>query len=90
MNYLLDTSVLSELRRRHPDPAVLDWYETVPSAQLFLSVLTIGEIRIGIERLRRKDPVQADALEWWYRGLRTSYQDHVVGIDVETAQEWAC
>ena len=60
----------------------------MPSAQLFLSVLTIGEIRVGIERLRRKDAVQADALEWWFRGLRSTYQDHVIGIDIETAQEW--
>jgi len=80
--------VISELRRRQPDPGVLEWYETVPSAQLFLSVLTIGEIRVGIERLRRKDAVQADALEWWFRGLRSTYQDHVIGIDIETAQEW--
>jgi len=88
MTYLLDTNVISELRRRQPDPGVLEWYETVPSAQLFLSVLTIGEIRVGIERLRRKDAVQADALEWWFRGLRSTYQDHVIGIDIETAQEW--
>jgi predicted nucleic acid-binding protein len=51
-------------RRREPDPHVLAWYQAVPSAQLFLSVLTVGEIRIGIERLRRTDAVQADALEW--------------------------
>jgi toxin FitB len=50
--------------------------------------LTIGEIRLGIEQLRRKDPVQADALERWFRGLRSSYPDRVVDIDVETAEEW--
>jgi hypothetical protein len=88
MTYLLDTNVVSELRRREPDARVLDWYATVPSAQLFLSVLTIGEIRLGIERLRRKDPVQADALDRWLRGLRGSFADHVVDIDQETAQEW--
>jgi toxin FitB len=88
VTYLLDTNVLSELRRREPDPRVLDWYATVSSAQLFVSVLTIGEIRLGIEQLRRKDPVQADALERWFRGLRSSYQDRVVDIDVETAEEW--
>jgi toxin FitB len=88
MTYLLDTNVISELRKREPDPHVLGWYEQVPSAQLFISVLTIGEIRLGIERLRRKDAAQADGLEWWLRGLRVTYSDRVIGIDAETAQEW--
>jgi predicted nucleic acid-binding protein len=88
MTYLLDTDVVSELRRREPDPHVLGWYQAVPSAQLFLSVLTVGEIQVGIERLRRKDAVQADALERWFRGLRSTYRDHVIDVDMETAQEW--
>jgi hypothetical protein len=88
VTYLLDTNVLSELRKREPDPAVLDWFEAVPSEQLFLSVLTIGEIRLGIERLRRKDLAQAAVLERWLDGMQGAYQDHVVGIDPETAQEW--
>lgn len=88
MTYLLDTSVVSELRRRQPDRRVLAWFESVPSARLFLSVLTVGEIRLGIERLRRKDPVRAEGLEWWLRGLRDTYRDHVIDVDAETAQEW--
>jgi toxin FitB len=88
VSYLLDTNVISELRKRKPDPRVLDWYDAVPSAQLFVSVLTIGEIRLGIEQLRRKDQVQAEALEQWFRGLRSSYGDRVIDIDAETAHEW--
>jgi toxin FitB len=88
MTYLLDTNVISELRRREPDPHVLNWYEGVPSAQLFISVLTVGEIRMGIERLRRKDTAQAEALERWYLRLQISYRDHVIDIDLETAREW--
>lgn len=88
MTYLLDTNVVSELRRRRPDRHVLAWFESVPSAQLFLSVLTVGEIRLGIERLKRKDAVRAESLEWWLRGLRDTYRDHVIDIDAETAQEW--
>jgi predicted nucleic acid-binding protein len=88
MAYLLDTNVVSELRRRQPDPHVLAWFESVPSAQLFLSVLTMGEIRLGIERLKRKDAVRAEGLEWWLGGLRDTYRDHVIDIDAETAQEW--
>lgn len=52
MSYLLDTNVLSETVRRSPEPAVISWLEPVPSEALFLSVLTLGEIRKGIERLR--------------------------------------
>lgn len=88
MTYLLDTNVISELRKREPDPHVLDWYQAVPSARLFVSVLTIGEIQLGIERLRRKNGAQAEALEWWFRGLRSTYRDHVVDIDMETTREW--
>jgi toxin FitB len=88
MTYLLDTNVVSELRRRDPNPNVLAWYATVTSAELFLSVLTIGEIRLGIERLRRKDEPQADGLEKWLRGLHVTYQDHLVDVDADVAEEW--
>jgi toxin FitB len=88
MTYLLDTNVVSELRKRDPDPHVLAWYGTVTSSDLFLSVLTIGEIRLGIERLRRKDSAQADLLEQWMHGLHATYQDHLIEVDTEVAEEW--
>lgn len=56
MSYLIDTNVLSELRKRkNANPQVLQWFEHVKVEELFLSVLTIGEIRNGIERIRRRD-----------------------------------
>lgn len=88
MTYLLDTNVVSELRKRNPDPAVLAWYDKVTSAEIFLSVLTIGEIRLGIERLRRKDSARAGLLEHWLRGLRAAYGDRIIGVDAEVAEEW--
>jgi toxin FitB len=88
MTLLLDTNVVSELRKREPDPNVLAWYATVDSAELFLSVLTIGEIRLGIERLRRKDRAQADTIERWLHGLRAGYRDHLVDVDAAVAEEW--
>jgi len=88
MTYLLDTNVVSELRKRDPDPHVLAWYGTATSADLFLSVLTIGEIRLGIERLRRKDGAQADLLEQWMHGLHVTYQDHLIDVDTHVAEEW--
>ena len=75
MTYLLDTNVISELRKRDTDPHVLAWYAMVTSAEIFVSVLTMGEIRLGIERLRRKDATQADLLEEWLRGLHASYAE---------------
>jgi predicted nucleic acid-binding protein len=88
MTYLLDTNVVSELRKRDPDRRVLTWYATVTSTELFLSVLTIGEIRRGIERLRRKDRPQADLLEQWLRGLYAAYGDHLIDVDADVAEEW--
>jgi hypothetical protein len=89
MSFLLDTNVVSELRKRSPDPHVLAWYEGVQGAQLFLSVLTLGEIRIGVERARRKDPAQAIALDKWLTRLESSYGDRVVPVDSATADVWA-
>jgi toxin FitB len=88
MTYLLDTNVVSELRRRDPNPNVLTWYATVTSAELFLSALTIGEIRLGIERLRRKDGPQAELLEQWLGRLHVTYRDHLIGVDADVAEEW--
>lgn len=89
MSYLLDTNVVSELRKRSPDPHVLDWYDRVQGTQLFLSVLTLGEIRMGVEGARRKDPAKAAALERWLTRLETSYGDRVVPVDREVADAWA-
>jgi predicted nucleic acid-binding protein len=88
MTYLLDTNVISELRKRDPDPHVLAWYATVASVQIFVSVLTIGEIRLGIERLRRKDAARAGLLEEWLRGLHASYGDRIISVDAAVAEAW--
>ncbi|MGO8961233.1 MAG: type II toxin-antitoxin system VapC family toxin [Streptosporangiaceae bacterium] len=88
MSYLLDTNVVSELRKSDPDPYVLAWYGQVSSDQLFLSVLTLGEIRRGIERLRRKDEPQAELLEAWLSGLLIAFRDRVAAIDARVAEEW--
>jgi toxin FitB len=89
MSYLLDANVVSELRKRAPDPHVLAWYETVQGTQLFLSVVTLGEIRMGVERAWRKDPAKAAALENWLTRLETSYGDRIVPVDRAVADAWA-
>lgn len=88
MSYLLDTNILSELRKRRPDPRVTDWFDMTPKAELYLSCLTVSEIRRGIERLRRKDEVQAKGIERWLTGLRRLYQDRIVPVDIEIAERW--
>jgi hypothetical protein len=88
VSYLLDTNIVSELRKRAPSPAVTAWFNATPSADLFVSALTIGEIRHGVERLRRKDETQALVIERWLTGLRTAYRDHIVPVDAEIADRW--
>lgn len=87
--YLLDTNVVSELRRRQPEPQVLAWLATTTSAQLHLSVLTVGEIHQGIERLRARDPKQAAALSTWADELTTGYADRILPVSAQVARRWA-
>jgi hypothetical protein len=88
MTYLLDTNVLAELRKLVPDRHVMSWYEGVEPSELYLSVLTVGELRAQMDRLRRKSPGEAARLEQWLVGLLATYQDRLVTVDAETAQQW--
>ncbi|AKU18119.1 type II toxin-antitoxin system VapC family toxin [Luteipulveratus mongoliensis] len=88
MTFLLDTNVLSELRRRYPDVGVVQWFGDIASEEMWISVISLGEIRDGIERLRRRDVVQAARLERWFRVLRTEYADRAIPISAEIADEW--
>ena len=63
--YLLDTNVVSELRRQRPHGAVLAWFEAAAEKDLHLSAVTIGELQAGIEITRRRDPTRGAALESW-------------------------
>ena len=88
LSYLLDTNVISELRRRSPSAQVLAGSRPYPRPSCCLSCLTIGEIRIGVERLRRKDETQAAAIEHWLTGLRTSYRERIVPVDTAVVETW--
>lgn len=88
MPYLLDTNIVSELRKTRPDRRVMAWFAAVPDDSLHLSVLVVGEIRQGIEQLRRRDADGARALDDWVRSLLTFYQDRIVPISSEIAEEW--
>ncbi|MGH3831724.1 MAG: type II toxin-antitoxin system VapC family toxin [Pseudonocardiaceae bacterium] len=88
MSFLLDTNVLSELRKRAPDAGVAAWFDSVDSGQLYLSVLTVGEIRQGICRLHRRDQAQAAVFDRWLAGVVRTYSDRVVPVTAAVAQEW--
>jgi predicted nucleic acid-binding protein len=89
MGFLIDTNVVSELRkgdRCHPQVAA--WFESLTDQPLFLSCLSLGEIRQGIETKRRRNPEQAQALERWLQSLETHYADRVLPITPAIADCW--
>lgn len=86
--FLVDTVTLSELRRRQRDPMAVAWFERQRTADLFLSVISIGEIERGIARQRTIDPAFADALAVWLDRVLTLYGERVVPFDLRTARRW--
>ena len=88
MRYLLDTNVLSEVRRPRGDAGVKRWISSVPAEDLYLSVLTLGEIRRGIGLLSRRDQTQADVYEAWLITVLRDYADRVLPVNAAAAEEW--
>ena len=89
MSYLIDTNVLSELRKRdRADAHLRGWFDTVDSHELFLSVVTVGELRRGIEVIGRRDMAAAAAIGRWLRTLMEGFGDRVLPIDRPVAEEW--
>ena len=84
----MDTNVLSEARRPRGDEGVKRWISSTPTAELYLSVLVVGEIRRGVERLKRRDPDQAEIYEAWLGTVLHDYADRVLPVDAEAADEW--
>ena len=88
MAFLLDTNVVSELRKAKPHREVLAWHRRNQHAEVYLSVLVLGEIRQGIERARPRDPRKAEALETWYDRVLSTYRDRILPVTADIAQEW--
>jgi predicted nucleic acid-binding protein len=89
VNYLIDTNIISEVRKgKRCDPNVASWYEKIEDASLYLSVLVIGEIRKGIERIRPKDPAHATAIENWLVAVDKAFGERILPIDRAVANEW--
>ena len=86
--YLLDTNIVSELRRPRPHPSVVNWVTGVPAEQLFVSAVTIGEIQAGIEITRGQDPAKAAELESWLDEQVLGGFD-ILALDAVAFREWA-
>jgi hypothetical protein len=85
--YLLDTNVISELRRQRPHGAVLAWLKGVDDADLRLSAVTLGEIQAGIEMTRKQNPARAAELEQWLDAVAGSW--NVLPMDGAAFRRWA-
>jgi toxin FitB len=86
--YLIDTVVLSEFRKGKPHPAVLDWLRDKSEDDLFLSVITIGEIERGIDRQRSANPGFAEVLSVWLDGTLATYSDRILPVTVAIGRRW--
>lgn len=67
---------------------MLAWSASANASELFISVLVVGEIRHGIERLRRRDPLQSDAIERWLEQLKTDFAERLIGVSAAVAERW--
>lgn len=85
--YLLDTNIVSELRKPRPYESVISWLNQIPDSDLFLSAVTLGEIQASIEITREQDMVKAVMLETWTSQVAQTY--NILPMDAETFQVWA-
>lgn len=85
--YLLDTNIVSELRKQRPHGAVLAWIEALDDAQVHLSAVTLGEIQAGIELTRDQDPGKASEIEAWLERVAGAY--NVLPMDAAAFRAWA-
>jgi len=88
VSYLLDTNVVSETRRRQPEPKVMRWLEASGADAHFVSALTVGEITKGIVQRRRRDPAGADQLARWLGGLRQLFVERILVVGDDEATRW--
>ena len=87
IRYLLDTNVISELRKTRPHGAVVAWLEALRVEQIFLSAVTMGELQTGVELTRRQDPAKAHELELWLSYVESAFA--FVPVDAACFREWS-
>jgi predicted nucleic acid-binding protein len=90
LKYLLDTNVISEIRKRNrAHPNVIKWVADIPARDLGTSVIVLAEIRRGIESKRRVGIAQAEILEAWFQHMREELGDRVLSVNEPVAEAWA-
>lgn len=87
MKYLLDTNVLSELFKKHPEPKVAKWLAEADQDSLFLSVLVLGEIRKGIERME-PNPRKTRLIHFLEKDVPAQFEERILPVDSEVAEAW--
>lgn len=85
--YLLDTNVISELRRPKPHGAVLAWFKAMQNAKIYISAVSIGEIQMGIELTREQDTAKAQTIETWLGNVSASYD--ILAMHAPVFKMWA-
>jgi predicted nucleic acid-binding protein len=88
LEYLLDTNILSETRKKQADERVMRFLSAVEPSALYISVLTLGELRKGVALKKRSDPDDAKKLGYWVDGLEHGFAERIIGIDTATATLW--
>ena len=88
IQYLLDTNVLSETRRKQADPNVMAFLNALDASSLYFSILTLGELRKGVALKHQSDPDAAKQLAAWVDGLELTFADRIFGIDAATSRLW--
>jgi predicted nucleic acid-binding protein len=89
VSYLIDTNVISELRKGdRAHKGVRRWFESLEPDEIFLSVLVTGELRRGIESIRRRDPRAASALDRWLKRVVASHEGRILPVDGPVAEAW--
>lgn len=86
--YLLDTNILSETRKKQADERVISFLSSAEPSALYISVLTLGELRKGVALKKRSDKDAAKKIAAWVDGLEFSFGDRILGIDAATASLW--
>jgi predicted nucleic acid-binding protein len=86
--FLIDTDVLSALRKRQRNPHVVQWMLDQRMTDLYLSVVSLGEIERGITRQRRRDPTFARVLAAWLDNMTALYHTRILDVDLSTARRW--
>ncbi len=89
MSFLVDTNVVSELRKgKRCDPNVWQWYGSLADEDVFLSVLSVGELRRGIELIRRRDTRSAESLDAWIGQIVSAHGERLLPVDGRVAEMW--